>query len=170
MTDTPPPAMRRGLRWLLIGSLTINFLMLGLGIGTMVAGPPGGGPRAMELALGPFARALDEGDRRAVARQMMQRDDIRPPARQERMALLTDLVVALRAEPFDPDSIRALIERQQTWVQTAQTAAQEAVLAQIVAMSPEARLAFADRLSREIGDGPDDGRGDGRPGRDGPGD
>ena len=156
MTDTPhptAPAMRPTLRWLLIGSLAINFLMLGLGIGAIVSGPHGGGPRAMELALGPFARALDDGDRRAIAREMMQRGDVRPPSRQDRMTVLTDLVAALRAEPFDPSRIRDLIDRQQTWVQSAQTAAQEAVLARIVAMSPEARLAFADRLSREIGDG-----------------
>lgn len=158
VTTPPPPAapMKRSTRWILIASLTANFLVVGLAIGAAIGGHDMRGPRSMELALGPFARALDDGDRRAIARELMTRDGLRAPSRAERSVQMEQLVAALKADPYSPDQVRTIVQSQSDWMLKAQVAAQEAVLTQINAMTPAARLAFADRLSREIGRGPDD--------------
>jgi hypothetical protein len=161
MTTTPPtvpvaPMKRSIMRWILVASLTANFLVVGLAIGAAIGGHDMHRPRSIELALGPFARALDEGDRRAIARDLMMRDGMRPPSRAERAYQMEQLVSALKAAPYSPDDVKAIVESQSSWVQQMQTAAQEAVLERINAMAPEARLAFADRLGRGIGRMPDD--------------
>ena len=84
------------------------------------------------------------------------RDGMRPPSRAERAYQMEQLVSALKAAPYSPDDVKAIVESQSSWVQQMQTAAQEAVLERINAMAPEARLAFADRLGRGIGRMPDD--------------
>jgi uncharacterized membrane protein len=157
MTETPSPStsgavqMRWPLRLLLIASLTLNFLMIGLAIGAVIAGPHGRRPPSMELDLGPFASALDREDRRAIAREMMGRHDERAFSRRDREEMMRALVDALRAEPFSPDRLRNLIEDQREVVQAAQGRALDAVLGRIIAMSPESRLAFADRLAGNLG-------------------
>ncbi len=163
VTPTPPAAapMRGSLRWLLIGSLTVNFLVVGVVAGSALKWRDGGSPHAVELSLGPFARALEDDDRRAILRDLMRNDDARPPPRRERDATMTALVAALRADPFTLDPVRTLIQNQKDWVTSAQTAAQEAVLGRISAMTPAERASFADRLAHEIGRGPD---GDGHDG------
>ena len=154
----PPTApMRRSLRWLLIGSLTVNFLVLGLVVGTAAKWRGGKVLHAIELSLGPFARALDDRDRRAILRDLMGNDAARPPPRHERDAAMTELVAALRADPFALDQVRTLIDSQKDWVTSAQTAAQEAVLTRIGTMTPAERSAFADRLAAEIEHGGPDG-------------
>jgi uncharacterized membrane protein len=145
------PGMSRGVRWLLIASLGLNLLVAGVVVGNMVAGPMGGRPPAVELALGPFARALEPQDRRAIARDLFDRADLRGMGRNERRADLAELAAALRAEPFDRDAVSAIMVRQRDKVRGLETAVEGAVLDRLAAMTAEERAGFAERLEAEIG-------------------
>lgn len=149
MTDAPPPADRRWLRWLLAASLALNLLVGGLVLGEALrGGPPGKGPHPTEIALGPLARALEEGDRRAILDSLRGRPELDPLGRRERGAAFGDILAAVRADPFDEAGLRAAMGRQAARVEAAQRATQEAVVARIAALTPEERAAFADRLER----------------------
>ena len=147
----PRPGFSRGLRWLLIVSLALNLLVAGLVVGALARhGGPGGRPRPAELSLGPFARALEPEDRRAVLRSLGDRPDLRPPGREERAAHFAEVVAALRAEPFDQPRAAAALAEQSERVAAVEQAVQEALLARLAAMTPAERAAFADRLLAEL--------------------
>lgn len=149
MTASPPPADPRWLRWLLAASLALNLLVLGLVAGEALRhGPPAGGPRPTELALGPLARALEEGDRRAILEDLRGRPELDPLGRRERGQAFADILAAVRAEPFDEGRLREAMARQSARVEAAQQATQDAVVARLSALTPREREAFADRLER----------------------
>jgi uncharacterized membrane protein len=146
--------MRPGLRWLLIGSLAMNLAVLGIVAGAMLSGRDGGGPhRGIDIALGPFARALSDDDRRAVMRDLRQDGRLQLPSRGDRNRNLAQLVSALRTEPFDPASLSALLNGQRDRALSVQATTQDALINRIAAMTPAARAAFADRLEAELRSG-----------------
>ncbi len=146
--------VRRSMRYLLIGSLALNLLVLGIIGGAVIRGPGGfGGPRGVDLALGPIVEALAPEDRQAIRTQLRANDMLRQHPRQIREALATALQAALRAEPYDPAAIEAALSIQQNRLVAVQTAGQQVLVARIGLMTPQARLAFADRLQEAIGRG-----------------
>lgn len=146
--------VHRSMRYLLIGSLALNLLVLGIIGGAVIRGPGGfGGPRGVDLALGPIVEALAPEDRQAIRTQLRANDMLRQHPRQNREALATALQAALRAEPYDPAAIEAALSIQQDRLVAVQTAGQQALVARIGLMTPQARLAFADRLQEAIGRG-----------------
>lgn len=155
MTDTPPPdgpAAPRWMRILLVVSLALNLLVAGLLVGAALGeGGPGRGPRPAELALGPLARALDEGDRRAILQDLHGHPGLQGLGRDRRNAGLREIAAALRADPFEPDRAKAALAAQAEEIAHAQSAVQDALIARLAAMSPEARRAFADRLEQGRG-------------------
>ena len=164
MTDTKTPdvaPMRRSLRFLLIGSLALNLLVFGVLAGAMVAARGGAGPfRGIDLALGPVVAALEEKDRRAIRADLHNREAMPRPSRRDREAAMENLVAALRREPFEPAPLSSLLDNLRARAEAAQAAGQEALIARIVAMTPQARNAFADRLEVELRSMPGDGRAD----------
>tara|TARA_R110002110_G_scaffold132616_14_gene314421 strand:- start:5673 stop:6182 length:510 start_codon:yes stop_codon:yes gene_type:complete len=169
MQDTPTPAGRR-LRWALIASLGLNLVFVGLFAGAAYrnAGGPGagmrdGGPNARNYAT-PYVKALDRADRRAVFRAMRagQTGDA-APSRAERRALFDQVLVALRADPFDPAAVADVLRRQGRVALALQTASEGAWVAQVSRMSPADRLAYADRVEEELRRRPRKGD---KPGRD----
>lgn len=155
MAPPPPPlppaapAAPRWMRVLLVASLALNLLVAGLLLGDALAGGgPGRGPRPADLALGPVARALGAEDRRAILRDLRGHPGLRPLGRDARDAGLAEIVAAVRAEPFEPQRLRAALAAQSERMAGAHEAVQEALLARLSAMTPEERAAFADRLAR----------------------
>lgn len=145
---TPPAAAApRWMRVLLVVSLALNLLVAGLLLGDALAG--GHGPRPAGLALGPIARALDEDDRRAILLSLRGHPNLRPLGQGERDRGLREIAGAVRAEPFDPDRLRAALSAQSDRVIQAQDAVRDALLARLAAMPPEERTAFAGRLEQE---------------------
>lgn len=134
-------------RIVLIASLALNVLIVGFVVGTALSGREGGPARGLELGPGPFARALAPNERRAVLRAM--RDGERLP-RVEMRENMQALVAALRAQPFDADRLNQAMQVQRDRLAQLQDDAQAALLAQIIAMSPERRAAFADTLESEM--------------------
>jgi len=165
MTDSDKPVaapMRRSLRFLLIGSLALNLLVFGVLAGAMVAARGGGGPlRGIDLALGPVVAALEETDRRAIRADLHNREALPRPSRRDREAAMENLVAVLRREPFEPAPLSSLLDSLRARAEAAQAAGQEALIARIVAMTPQARNAFADRLEAELRAMPGDRRTDG---------
>lgn len=155
---SPPPArpgLPRGVRWLLFASLALNLLVAGLVFGALLGDDRRGGrPRPAELSLGPFARALEPGDRREVLRSLNDRPDLRPPGREDWAAAFAEVVAALRAEPFDQPRAATALAEQSGRVAEVERAVQEALLARLAAMTPAERTAFADRLEAELRKGP----------------
>lgn len=148
---TPPQAgMSRGLRVLLVVSLALNLAVAGLVVGRLVHGHPGGGrPMAVDLPLGPFARALSPEDRRAIGRDLLGDPALRDMRQSLREADIAALAEALRAEPFDSAAAAAVIARQSAKLRALEQAVEEALLSRFATMSAAERAALADRLVAE---------------------
>lgn len=167
MTATPPPPvsakaapgpsgpvsrMPRRLRWLLIGSLTLNLLVVGAMAGSALrfAGdrPPPPGERS--LAFGPWSGGLQREDYRALSKGFAASGrDLRTAWREEREDRAA-LVAGLRAEPFDPGVLDTLSARMRARALDRMDLGQSLIRDHILAMTPEARRAFADRLEQHM--------------------
>ncbi len=145
------PSVGRGVRIALVVSLAINLLVAGVVIGGLVSGRGPGGFPGYDLSLGPFAQALDPQDRAALRDEFRKRADLRPIGRRDRAQALSDFLTALRSDPFDIGAVEAIFAGQRDRATAAMSAGQAVLLDRIGQMTPEARAAFADRLSRELG-------------------
>lgn len=173
MTDfAPPPVPEKPriparFRWLLIGSLTLNLLVVGAvaGMALRFAGgdrmPP---PTERSLGFGPWSGGLEREDMRALRKGFdASGTDLRAAWREER-ADRAALFAVLRAEPFDPAELDAVAARMQARTLERLDLGQKLIRDHIVAMSPEARRAFADRLERHQTRGRDRDKGPPRSG------
>jgi uncharacterized membrane protein len=137
-------------RFMLVGSLALNLLIIGVVVGfALSGGKPGQGQR-FDLTVSPLTRAM-EGERRDAVRDSLrnsgafERDD-RSGMRRDMGALLA----ALRADEFDDVAFRAVLLRQRDRLRTGQETVLAAVSAQIDNMSASERAAFADRLEEQM--------------------
>ena len=171
MTETPPPAplapapekprLPGRIRWLLIGSLTLNLLVVGVlaGAALRMAGPGHMAPAAADrsLGFGLWSGGLERGDLRALRQRFDAGGlDLRR-ARAEDRADRAALLAALRAEPFDPAALDAVAARMRGRMLERLDLGQALMRDHIAAMTPEARRAFADRLERSFARGPQRG-------------
>ncbi|WP_170758922.1 periplasmic heavy metal sensor [Ruegeria lacuscaerulensis] len=142
MSDNPKPR-RRWVSVLLSVSLALNLLIVGVALGTVyrVKGgdhgkaPPGFGPA--------LYRALPKEDRKVLRGELSERHVKGAKLRAQDFAALG---AALRAEPFDPAAVQALLLQQAQFMADMQSALQEQWLARVTAMSDAERQAYADRL------------------------
>ena len=146
MTASPTP---RTMRRLLVASLALNLLGLGLIAGAVVSGGPDGRQRGPEMAMGPLARALDAEDRRALARALRDRDDLRGAGREDHEAAMSEIAAALRADPFDVPRARAALEERAAAIDSIEAGMREMLLARLAAMDREERSALAGRLEHD---------------------
>lgn len=140
-------------KWLLYGSLALNLLLIGVLGGSALRGDKH--PRGVDLSFGPYSRALDPEDRRAIGKAV--RDHIRDRGgmrlgREEREAQVQALVAALQADPFDRAAVEAQFTQQRETMAQAVTVSQSALLDRIEAMTPEQRAAFVERLQGDFHD------------------
>ncbi len=143
---TPRPS--RLWRTVLVVSLALNLAVVGIVIGTVVSGRAGDGPpRSFDLGIGPIARALEPQERRAIGRSLRQDRGLHGVDFRERV---NGMVAALKAEPFDAEALRAILDEQAASIVTIQAKAQAATLDQIIAMTPERRHAFADQVREQL--------------------
>lgn len=141
-------------RFVLVGSLALNLLIIGVAIGVAFnGGKPGAGQR-FDLTVSPLTRAM-EGERSDAVRDALRSSGafergVRSEMRRDMGALLE----TLRAETFDADAFRAVLMRQRDRLRVGQETVLGAVSAQIDDMNDTERAAFADRLEEQMRRGP----------------
>lgn len=137
-------------RWLRIGfglSLALNLMGVGLVAGMLWR--HGGAPRyvnTVQYAV-PYLRALPFEARRDVMRTLRQSGADLHSMRIEGRALYAEMDSALRAQPFDPAAVEAILARQAALGQQVQTQSQSIWLARVMAMDDLARAAYADAVA-----------------------
>jgi uncharacterized membrane protein len=172
VTDNLPPDRARATPiWLRVAlgvSLALNLAVLGIVLGSVgrdrmddmrshggaeMQGAEGmrwGGrtPRGSEsaMALSPYVAALPAQDRRAIGREVFGQARSEGIGLRELRASVEAVIVALRAEPFTPDTVATELARQRTALSRVQEVSQAALLERLQVMSVEERRAFADRL------------------------
>jgi len=147
--DSSGNTASRGWRVVLVFSLALNLLIIGALVGTSLSGRgKDNAPQRVSFEFGPLGRALDKQDRRAIG-QAMRRDGARVPSRDAMKQRAGELAAALRADPFDPDQVSALMSVLQDRSRSVTASAQTAFVAHLVAMTPEKRAALADRLEKQ---------------------
>ena len=162
MTDnnTPPTAVAppvlpksgRGLRIALAISVALNLVVAGGIVGAMARNHSQGGRDDLvrELGFGPFTEALSREDRRALRQAFLAKmPDARNIKRQRRDDAVA-LLGTLRASPFAPESLAALMAAQQTRTAQQLVLGQEILRGFLTAMSPADREAFASRLEQRL--------------------
>jgi uncharacterized membrane protein len=141
---------RRIFKIVLAASLALNLLLLGVFAGAALRhggkGLPAG-PRMHSYAV-PYVQALPRADRRAIFQEIRkQHGGFDKQARRE---LYQDMLAGLRADPFDPAAVEAVLNTQSEAVQGAQTSSQTAWLAQVLKMSQAERLEYADAVEEAL--------------------
>jgi hypothetical protein len=143
-----PAQPKRIWRIVLVVSLALNLAVAGVVGGTLISGRAGDGPpRSFDLGISPIARALSPEERREVT-SSLRRDRVMRGA--DLRGRADAIVTALKAEPYDPDVMRGLLQEQAAQVATVQGKAQDAFLDAITQMTPERRADFADQLENEL--------------------
>ncbi len=147
-TGQPKPRIRLWLRVVLGVSLALNLLVLGLVGGAMMrfGGPDGMRPLPRTIGAALF-RELPRADRRALSSR--SRGSL-GDHQTRRSANLMSLGDALRASPFDPEAVGAVLDQHAAARARVQKSVQQAWLAQVSTMSDEARQAYATRLERVL--------------------
>lgn len=135
----------RGVKIALAVSVALNLAVAGLVAGAWLRdGPHRGMPR--DMSFGPFSEALDDADRKAIRRGLLERVGEFREQRQAARAEFETLLVALRAEPFDPAALQSALSAIEARNSERLELGRTLIESRLIEMSPEARKAFADRL------------------------
>ena len=145
------PRTRRGLRWLLIGSLALNLLVAGVVGGAVIGHFAGGdGRRPPEHFGTPYMRALSFEDKRTLGRAIRQAYRGAEIDRKADRRSYERVVALLRADPLDVAALSEEAARQDASTIDRRALAQEAWLALVAKMSAEERAGYADRLDEAL--------------------
>lgn len=149
--NAPPPPAKAG-RWvkiLLAVSLALNLAVVGVVVGAALKSrnfDGGRAPDVRELNFGPFTGALNRAQRRALLQGFVADQ---PPLREMRDLIRAEFQLvldAVRAQPFDPAAFQEALAGQSRSTIARLEAGRKALEAVIIAMSPQDRAAYADRL------------------------
>lgn len=147
-TKTKASRLTRGL---LIGSLTLNFLIIGGAIGLLVSSKNHRQPPTSSFSTGAFTKALDEEQRVEVRESLKARMDSRRKIdRQEHRRVFSALLSALRQNPFDRAAVVSEINSIEQQGAARRTQGTDALLDAIEAMTAPEREAYVDRLERDL--------------------
>lgn len=147
-TAVPAPEASGGRwkTWALVTSLAVNVFF--------VAALLGAGLRhhreVRDISFGPFTEALAPEDRRALRDAFLASA---PQAREWRREAAEDIAriaTALRAEPWDPAAVEALLLRQSERAEQRFMLGRRLFLERLAQMTPEARAALAIRIERMV--------------------
>lgn len=151
---TPPPVTStpttpRGVKIALALSVALNLGVAGLAAGAWLRdGPHGGMPR--DMSFGPFSEALDDADRKAIRRALLDRMGEFRGQRQAARAEFETLLSALRADPFEPAALTSALSAIETRMTERLDLGRSLIETRLAAMSAEERAAFADRLEKGL--------------------
>ena len=104
-------------------------------------------PRAPSLGLGPLLRAMDRKDRRELGRLFQDAQAKNGGmSRDAREAMITQLVQAVGAIPFDDVAVLAVMEAGWFEISRRSEVARKVWVEKVATMSPEARAELAESL------------------------
>jgi uncharacterized membrane protein len=157
-TAPVPPKTSRGVKVALAISVALNLAVAGLAVGAWLGG---GGHRDMprEMSFGPFSEALDDSDRRAIRRALLDRMGEFRASRTEARAEFEALLATLRADPFDPAALKAALAAIESRNAERLELGRTLIETRLIEMSTTDRQRFADRLEKGLRRG---GRDEGR--------
>ncbi len=150
---TPPvttvPATSRGVKIALALSVALNLAVAGLAVGAWLGhGPRQGMPR--DMSFGPFSEALDDTDRKAIRRALLERLGEFREQREAARAEFETLLATLRADPFDPEALKAALAALEARNAERLELGRTLIETRLIEMSPEERADFADRLEKGL--------------------
>ncbi|MFK7881277.1 periplasmic heavy metal sensor [Roseobacter sp.] len=154
--ETPQKAKLSGRYKAILGvSLAVNLLVVGMVAGAAFRFGGEGGPRDMRSAgLGayglPYMIALPPEARREIIREIKSERNGQKLDRSARRALYNDVLNALRAVPFDADSLATSVAQQADTTISVQQSAQSAWLVVVSQMSDAERQAYADEVENAL--------------------
>lgn len=141
------PKASRGIRWLLIASLSLNLVVFGVLAGAWLKGGPP--PGSEEIGFWHYTRVLPEADRRALGRALRETRGDWTGLRQELSSERARFTAALTAEPFAVEPVEAALRRELSLSGAIFEHSASLLAAQIARMTPEERAAFAEALERD---------------------
>lgn len=151
----------KGLRIALAISVALNLAVLGVVAGAALkhGGAFGGYDGARDVGFGPFTEALGREDRKALRQAILSKAPELRSSRKEMQEDTQSLLAVLRADPFDPAGLAAVMEQQRARMVDRLGLGQAVMRDFLIAMTPDARKAFADRLEERLMHGGGDDKG-----------
>ena len=137
----------RGMRWALIGSVTLNLLVVGVVVGGIVGHdrhPPR--PVVGDVTLGAFTEALSKEDRNALLKAAQTRGSAFRDMRRQSRADMALLIDALEADPWERDVVKQILMRHQARTVERVKIGDTLIFERLEAMPAEQRQKFAERL------------------------
>ena len=132
-------------------SLAANLAVAGFVLGNKLdRDGPGPGNMARDLAFGPFTEALTDRDRHALAKTLFAKAPGMRDARKAMEADIFAILTSLLADPFDPSALDAAFAAQNLRASENLRVAQTALREFLVGMTPQDRIAFANRLQQRM--------------------
>lgn len=159
-SDDKTKAARSPRTWpkvLLALSLAMNLAVIGAVLGAHYRDgrdarrfPPPARIEARDSGFGPYLDALPRDVRVRIGMALRDRGVALGVDRATLGREFDRMLAALRADPYDPDALAAVLEGQRSRVAARVDEARHVMLAEIAAMTPEERAAFANRLESRI--------------------
>jgi uncharacterized membrane protein len=147
----PRPATATWVKVVLALSLALNLGVVGVVAGARMKGGPGDqGDLPRDLSFGPFSEAFSREDRRALRSALLEKAPEFRASRQAAKAEFDALITALRAKPFDADTLRTALGAIEARNADRLELGRTLIEARIFDMSDSDRLAFADRLEEGL--------------------
>lgn len=150
-----PAKTSKKLRWALAVSVALNLAVAGMVIGARMHDGGMRGAFARELNFGAFTEALSPEDRDALRAAVIAKAPEMRLARRQMRSDMAAVLTALRASPFDAAALDAALDVQNRRLASQLELGQGLLRDFLQTMSPEARLAFADRLEDRLRHGKD---------------
>ena len=149
MTQEPTKSPRRWVRWLLIGSLALNLIVVGVvaGAAWRFAGHGRDGGKAPPPIGALLYRDLDRDTRNAL-RSAVEGDH--ESFRARRMAEVVTVVTLLRADPFDPAALEGALQDHAARRSSFHQSVQVAWLSQVREMTAQERASYAADLEGRL--------------------
>ena len=148
MGDLDRTKPRKLWRVVLVLSLALNLAVVGLLAGFSLRSEVGGKPpQGFEVGLGPLGQALSREQRRAIGEELRNQPELRRQGRREAMRVMNRIVDILSAETVDQAALEAVLNSGSDRIADVQRAAVAALVAQVMEMSAQERLQFADRVA-----------------------